>query len=49
MGFPTSDYARKCYDEYQDNAMFYYGGSSGEHIPEEIVVELKELKKALKN
>lgn len=46
--FPTSEYAKKCYQEYEDNLIFGYSGSSGTDIPQEERRELERLKKLLK-
>ena len=34
----------KCLNEYENHLYFYYGGSSGEHLPAEIQQELQTLK-----
>ena len=41
-------YAKKCYQEYREYVLFSYTGSAGEFIPEDVEVELDELKSALK-
>lgn len=38
------DYSSKCLNEYENHLYFYYGGSSGEHLPGEILKELKIIK-----
>lgn len=39
--------AKKCLEEYQESIEFEFSGSSGSHIPEEILQELKELKQLI--
>ena len=46
--FPTSPYAKKCYQEYEENVLFGYSGSGGTDIPPEEKRELDRLKKLLK-
>jgi hypothetical protein len=46
--FPKSDYAKKCYQEYEDNLVFGYSGSSGTDIPKEERQELDRLKALMK-
>ncbi|MAR92750.1 MAG: hypothetical protein SV765_05555 [Pseudomonadota bacterium] len=40
-------YANRCLNEYENHLYFYYGGSSGEHLPEPIHQELRALKREL--
>jgi hypothetical protein len=37
-------YSGKCLSEYENHLYFYYGGSSGEHLPGAILKELDQLK-----
>ena len=37
-------YSGKCLNEYENHLYFYYGGSSGEHLPAEVQEELQSLK-----
>lgn len=46
--FPASPYAKKCYQEYEENVLFGYSGSSGTDVPPEEKRELDRLKKLLK-
>jgi hypothetical protein len=46
--FPKSTYAKKCYQEYEENILFGYSGSSGTDIPLDEKRELDRLKKFLK-
>ncbi len=40
----TAPYSGKCLSEYENHLYFYYGGSSGDHLPSEVQQELMELK-----
>ncbi|RLT97388.1 hypothetical protein [Ketobacter sp.] len=40
----ASPFSGKCLNEYENHLYFYYGGSSGEHLPPEILEELNRLK-----
>lgn len=42
--YPKSLIAQECYSEYKESMEFNFTGSSGTHIPNEIVKELNELK-----
>jgi hypothetical protein len=46
--FSSSPYAKKCYQEYEDNILFGYSGSAGTDIPVEEKRELDRLKKIIK-
>ena len=46
--YPKSAYAKKCYQEYEDNTVFGYSGSAGTDIPDDEKQELKRLKGLLK-
>lgn len=46
--FPKSSIAKKCYQEYEDNVIFGYSGSSGTDIPLEERRELERLKTLIK-
>jgi tetratricopeptide (TPR) repeat protein len=46
--FPKSSIAKKCYQEYEDNVIFGYSGSSGTDIPSEERRELERLKTLIK-
>jgi hypothetical protein len=46
--YPKSPYAKKCYQEYEDNITFGFSGSKGTDIPIEEKQELDRLKRALK-
>lgn len=39
--------AKSCYREYEKEMIFSYSGSSGTHLPEEVVEDLKNLKKLI--
>ena len=41
----ATPYSGKCLNEYENHVYFYYGGSSGEHLPIEIQKELQEFKR----
>ncbi|MCG8669609.1 MAG: hypothetical protein MI867_09370 [Pseudomonadales bacterium] len=43
--YPATKAARKCLDEYKNHLSFYYGGSAGEAVPEDLVNEYLEMKK----
>jgi hypothetical protein len=46
--YPASPYAKKCYQEYEENVTFGYSGSGGTDIPEDEKQELAKLKGLLK-
>ncbi len=46
--FPKTDFAKKCFDEYQEALSFGYTGSSGTEIPDGEKKELERLKSFLK-
>ena len=46
--YPKTSYAKKCYQEYEDNIIFGYSGSSGTDIPPDEKRELDRLKLLLK-
>ncbi len=46
--YPKSAWAKKCYQEYEDNITFGFSGSKGTDIPSEEKKELERLKKVLK-
>lgn len=46
--YPASDYAKKCYSEYEESIEFGYSGSGGTDIPKEEKQELERLKRLLK-
>jgi hypothetical protein len=48
LQFPASPYAKKCFQEYEENVLFGFSGSSGTDIPPEEKKELDRLKKLLK-
>lgn len=41
---PEHSIAPKCYKEYEDSMVFGFTGSSGEHIPHDVQLDLKALK-----
>jgi hypothetical protein len=43
----VKDYSGRCLSEYENHLLFYYGGSSGEHLPDTVLQELAELRKKL--
>lgn len=45
--YPETDSAQRCLEEYKNHLSFYYGGSAGEAVPEELVREYQEMKKAI--
>ncbi len=45
--YPKSEFAPKCFKEYEQNVIFGYSGSGGTSIPEEEKKELERLKKFL--
>lgn len=47
--YPSSPYAKKCYQEYANSIETGFTGSSGTDIPAEELKELKKLKNLLKN
>lgn len=46
--YPSSPYAKKCYQEYEDSLKSGYSGSGGTDIPAEELKELIKLKKLLR-
>ncbi len=46
--YPASQFAKKCYQEYEENVLFGYSGSGGVDIPPEEKRELDRLKRLLK-
>lgn len=46
--YPHSPWAKKCYQEYEDNITFGFSGSKGTDIPPEEKRELERLKQVLK-
>lgn len=42
--YPKTSSAKRCLDEYKNHLSFYYGGSAGEAVPEELVNEYQEMK-----
>jgi tetratricopeptide (TPR) repeat protein len=46
--YPSSPFARKCYDQYKENLEIGFTGTSGTNIPDEELKILKKLKKSLK-
>jgi hypothetical protein len=46
--YSKSEYAKKCYQEYEDNIIFGYSGSSGTDLPPEEKRELEKLKSLIK-
>ncbi|MCG8314554.1 MAG: hypothetical protein MI976_15200 [Pseudomonadales bacterium] len=47
MLYPSTSAAEKCLQEYKNHLSFYYGGSAGEAVPEELLEEYFEMKNAL--
>ncbi len=45
--YPKDPFAKKCLKEYEESVEFDFSGSSGAHIPEEIILEIEELKKLI--
>lgn len=45
LKYPEHSIATKCYDEYEAEVLYRYSGSSGVHVPQEVLSELKNLKK----
>lgn len=41
----VESYSSKCLSEYENHLYFYYGGSSGEHLPGEVMEELEQIKR----
>ena len=46
--YPKNSFAKKCYQEYEDNITFGFSGSAGTDIPKEEKQELERLKASLK-
>lgn len=46
INLKVKPYSGKCLNEYENHLYFYYGGSSGEHLPPEIQQELQTLKQS---
>ncbi len=46
--FPTSEYAKKCFSEYEDQLTFGYSGSIGTDIPQDEKRELEKLRSLIK-
>jgi len=46
--YPSNPVARKCYKEYKESVEFEFTGSSGTHIPAEILKDLESLHKQIK-
>ena len=46
--YPTSGYAKKCFNQYKDNLEMGFTGTSGTNIPEDELKVLEELKRFLK-
>lgn len=46
--FPSHPYAKFCYNEYREYINYAYSGSAGTFIPDEIEIELEDLKSTLK-
>ena len=42
--YRTDPMAPRCYREYENYLMFFYSGSGGTHIPEDLAAELEQLK-----
>ena len=42
--YPTSRFAKLCYEEYEEEKILSYTGSAGTFLPEEVKKELEELK-----
>lgn len=40
----VKEYSGKCLNEYENHLYFYYGGSSGEHLPDAVLEELNQIK-----
>lgn len=47
VGYPNSEFAKRCFNEYKAHIGFYYGGSGGDFIPEELLTELNAMEAAL--
>lgn len=45
--YPQTPSAKRCLEEYKNHLSFYYGGSAGEAVPEELVDEYNALKQKL--
>lgn len=44
VSYTKHPYAKKCFQEYKNQMVFSFTGSSGEHMPEDVKKELLELK-----
>lgn len=40
-------YSAKCINEFENHLNFYYGGSSGDHLPTQVYNQLQQLKKSV--
>lgn len=49
LSYPETPSAGRCLEEYKNHLSFYYGGSAGEAVPEELVDEYNIMKKALQS
>lgn len=49
MLYPSTSSAQHCLQEYKNHLSFYYGGSAGEAVPEELVEEYLEMRKVLES
>ena len=47
ISYTKHPYAKKCYQEYKNQMVFSFTGSSGEHIPDDVRKELIELKQMI--
>ncbi|PIE41655.1 MAG: hypothetical protein CSA49_02375 [Gammaproteobacteria bacterium] len=47
--YPTTRSARHCLQEYKNHLSFYYGGSAGESVPDDLVKEYQKMKKSLES
>ena len=45
--YPETPSAKRCLDEYRNHLSFYYGGSAGEAVPEELIREYNSMKSVL--
>ena len=47
ISYTKHPYAKKCYQEYKNQMIFSFTGSSGEHLPQDVKKELIELKEMI--
>ena len=45
--YPKQEYAKTCYQEYENNLIFSFTGSRGADVPEAFMKELRDFKQAI--